>query len=193
MSDGDRPGLLRRLSKQDGRRIEQDGADLFRDPALPLYELVRWEARRFVGGSVGEGRDVSALTLAFADLDDAGPKVRITTAAGGVEQARSLTDELDAVLGTAIAVDSGGYRASADYTAGSTATIPVDGSPVTFEVLSRAEHWAAKANIDGHVVLIATRGVDRTNVELRRVADTEPYIRGWAEFQQAKWGLPREG
>ena len=136
---------------------------------------------------------MSALTLAFSDLDDAGRKVRITTSAGGVEQAPSLTDELDAISAPTVAVESDASRASASDTAGSTAIIRVDGSPVPFEVVSRAHHWAAKADFDGDAVLIAASRVDPRDVELRRVADTEPYIRGWTEFQQAKWGLSREG
>lgn len=166
--------------------------DLFRDPALPLYELVRWDAWRFVGGSVGDEGDVSALTLAFAELSDTGPKVRVTTSAGGVEQGPSLKDELDSVLGPPIGDESDEPDARADDAVGSTGVISVEGSPVTFEVLSLADHWAARADLDGHAVLIAARGVDRTNVELRRVATIEPYIRGWADFQQAKWGLPPE-
>lgn len=173
-----------------GPRHEQDLMALFEDPPLPLYELVRWDAWRFVGGSVGDGRDVSALTLAFADLTDAGPEVRITTSAGGVEQGPPLEDELDSVLAPLTGHESDEPGAPADEPVDSTAAISVDGSVVMFQLVSCADRWAARADLDGHAVLIAARGVDRTNVEIRRVVDTEPYIRGWAEFKHAKWGLP---
>jgi hypothetical protein len=56
------------------------------------------------------------------------------------------------------------------------ATILVDGKPVEFQLLEAGSRWTACARIGRVFVTITARDVDRSEVELVRIEDTDPYL-----------------
>jgi hypothetical protein len=188
------------------RAIERDQRQevgRFRAAPFPLYGLPpAWPGPRHLGGWEGSwarGRRpaTTALSLAHGDpLAGRGPQLRVevrverlTTVEG--ERRRALAEglwlqaapparDLAGHLGQLAAV-----RRRPDP-AWSLVTIPVDGRPVGFARLAEGRHWVAHAELDGRTLVLHARDLPVGSVELVRVTDLEPYVRGQRLLQQAR-------
>ena len=158
-------------------------AERFRAAPFPLYGLpASWTGPRHLGGmgsrqARGQPRVVTSLTLAHGDpAAGHGPELRV--------EVRSDPDDPGAgpELRQALAVDLRWAAASLEDREAdpiwSAVPIPVDGQPVTFDLLAEGRHWVAMAELEGRVVVLQARDLAPEQVELVRVTDVEPYVDG---------------
>jgi hypothetical protein len=164
------------------QRWRRDTAERFRAAPFPMYGLpASWTGPRHLGGegsrqARGQLRVVTSLTLAHGDpAAGHGPELRV--------EVRSDPDDPGAgpELRQALAVELRLAASLEDREADpiwSAVPIPVDGQPVTFDLLAEGRHWVAMAELEGRVVVLQARDLAPEQVELVRVTDVEPYVDG---------------
>ncbi|HSO52279.1 MAG TPA: hypothetical protein VL330_05930 [Actinomycetes bacterium] len=165
------------------RRERREMAERFRAAPFPLYALpASWTGPRHLGGmgsrqARGQPPLVTSLTLAHGDpAAEHGPELRV--------EVRSDPDDpgTGPELRQALAVDLGGGpggrpadQADPRWVA---VRLPVDGQPVTFDLLAEGRHWVALAELEGRALVLQARDLAPEQVELVRVTDVEPYVEG---------------
>ena len=151
----------------------------------------------------GQPRVVTSLTLAHGDpAAGHGPELRV--------EVRSDPDDPGAgpELRQALAVDlrwaavsledreaeaaRGGPADQADPL-WSAVPLPVDGQPVTFDLLAEGRHWVALAELEGRALVLQARDLAPEQVELVRVTDVEPYVDGTERLEEARARRGRNG
>jgi hypothetical protein len=187
------------------RRERQELAERFRASPFPLYGLpASWTGPRHLGGmgsrqARGQPPLVTSLTLAHgdpaaghgpelrvevrSDPDDpgTGPELRQALAVDLRWAAASLEDrEAEAERG-----GPGGRPADQADPLWSTVPLPVDGQPVTFDLLAEGRHWVAMAEVEGRALVLQARDLAPEQVELVRVTDVEPYVDGTERLEEA--------
>ncbi|WP_216214644.1 hypothetical protein [Amycolatopsis aidingensis] len=145
----------------------------FRSAPFALYGLPpQWPGDRYIAGWASAG---SALGLGLGHgrlgAED-GPRLRVEVRHKHLSGAAK--DELAEELWLE-GLDNVDSLGGGEAPAWSTVTIPVDGRPVTFEWLAGGRHWAALAEVDGHLLLLQARDFPVESVELERVTDLEHY------------------
>lgn len=165
------------------RREHLAMAERFRAAPFPLYGLpASWTGPRHLGGmgsrqARGQPPLVTSLTLAHGDpAAGHGPELRV--------EVRSDPDDpgTGPELRQALAVDlrggPGGRSADQADPPWSAVRLPVDGQPVTFDLLAEGRHWVALAELEGRALVLQARDLAPEQVELVRVTDVEPYVDG---------------
>ncbi len=167
----------------------------FREPPFPLYGLAAtWTGRRFMGGHGSDGRHVTSLSLAHGDpFDESGVEVRVECSIREHDSMEFLRREAfeglarDARRPPTDATPDEFYawahrsereiRELPDPVWGST-EIPVDGRPVSFDVLTEGPRWVAVARLEDSFVVLDARGLSLRDVNLVRIDDASTYIDG---------------
>ena len=179
------------------RRWRRDMAGRFRAAPFPLYGLpASWTGPRHLGGegsrqARGQPRVVTSLTLAHGDpAAGHGPELRV--------EVRSDPDDpgVGPELRQALAVELRWAASLEDREADpiwSAVPLPVDGQPVTFDLLAEGRHWVAMAELEGRVVVLQARDLAPERVELVRVTDVEPYVDGTERLEEARARRGRTG
>lgn len=189
--------LLRELSPSRARaRTLRQQADLFRNAPFPLYGLPpSWQGLRHLASSAsGWGVDmpfqIEALGLGHGDpADTDGGYLHVETMADDSDPATRRRDlaewlwmETEEGRGQSTAGDWVQMLWARPDPAWSSVTITVDGLPVEFAWFREADCWAAQADLDGCAVLLRAHRISLDAVELVRIADVEPYVRGEADL-----------
>ena len=184
------------------RRERQAMAERFRSAPFPLYGLpASFPGLRYLGGSGsrgarGERPVVISLSLAHGDpLAEQGPQLVVEVQAEPEGVGPAPGPELRSALAEALSWAGGaGRRAGpASDPAWTEAAIPVDGRPVSFELLAGGRHWVAWAELEGRVLVLRARDLAAGEVELVRVDDVEPYVEGTRRLEGETTARHRAG
>lgn len=172
--------------------------EAFRHPQLALYGLPpSWPGRRFIGaigsGGIGKTARITNLQLGHGDpADPNGPELRVDSSVGdfGRESAlRDLAEDLwRATDGRPARLEAEEFQAWLDARdreyrqrptpAFTPVEVLIDGEPVSFDYLAAVRAWVAHSVVDGLQVTLHARNMDVDGVQLVRILDVEPYIRG---------------
>ena len=183
------------------RRRARRALQRFNAAPFPLYGLPpSWTGARFLGGWAAQ-RDYRAgverttsMQLGHGDrLADRGPLLLVEVDANAWPRLNppNLAERLahaGAGAGPGPATPTGPGPAGAAASpaavgaeAGSAVErveIPVDGAPVSFELLGDGRHWVAQGERGDLVVTLEARDLPLAQVQLVRVTDLEPYLAG---------------
>lgn len=167
----------------------------FREPPFPIYGLAAtWTGRRFMGGHGGDGRHVTSLSLAHGDpFDESGVELRVESSIreyDSIEFRRRQAFEglvrdnrrppTDA---TPDEFSAWAHRSEREIRelpdpAWERFEIPVDGRPVSFDLLTEGRRWVAVARLEHSFVVLDARGLSPRDVSLVRIVDASAYIDG---------------
>jgi hypothetical protein len=190
------------------RRRSRRALQRFEAAPFPLYGLPpSWTGARFLGGwaaqrdyragvecttsmQLGHGErlaDRGPLLLVEVDanawprLDPPNLAERLAHAGAGVGSATPTGPRPTGAGTAARAGPAGASPAAVGAEAGSAVErveIPVDGEPVSFELLADRRHWVAQGERGDLVVTLEARDFPLAQVQLVRVTDLEPYLAG---------------
>jgi hypothetical protein len=134
---------------------------------------------------------VTSLSLAHGDpLAERGPQlvVEVQAEPDGAGVGPAPGPELRSALAEELSWAGGAGRRpgpGAGDPAWSAVAVPVEGRPVSFELLARGRHWAAWAELEDRTLLLRARDLAAGEVELVRVDDVEPYVEGTRRLEDA--------
>jgi hypothetical protein len=195
------------------RRERQELAERFRAAPFPLYGLpASWTGPRHLGGmssrqARGQPPLVTSLTLAHGDRAAGhGPELRVEVRSDpddpgtGPELRQALAVDLRWAAasledreGEAARGGPGGRPADQADPPWSAVPLPVDGQPVTFDLLAEGRHWVALAELEVRALVLQARDLAPEQVELVRVTDVEPYVDGTERLEEARARRGRNG
>ena len=156
-------------------RAHEEHRRAFEEAALPLHGLgPEWHGIRAIGGyefwssdwtsGHSEGREYGMIHGdGHPELRPGRPFIRVVT---------STTDVLEHPVGRAPGA------------AENPVTIPVDGDPVAFEAVTSGVAWVARHGLTDYAITVEARHFDPARVTVVRIADLEPYLRGWQEWRE---------
>ena len=189
----------RRRAERERRRTERR----FRTAPFPLYGLPSsWEGGRFLGGGSWGGvrgrQQTQSLSLVHGVLvEGEGPMLVVGTAlpdeAGGGGYLRVLAEELWAGRANSVADAATRlrnrwvahpHRAEFSPLPSRTEEVAsVEAQPVLFDVLSQPDHWVGRARVGTFDVTIEGLEFVIQGLDLVRITDLGPYIRGTRRFE----------
>jgi hypothetical protein len=196
----------RRIAARKRRKMEIR----FRRAPFPLYGLpLSREGGRFLGGGgwgTHRGREtIHALSLVHGVLiKGEGPMLVVETAVpdatGGGGELRMLAEavwsgraeDLPSAIGS-FAEQWGEPFDDPRPVSHAELVVPVDGTPVTFDMVSQQGRWVGRAGVDGFALTVEGDRLDADAIELVTITDVEPYIRGSREFDERARRAPGSG
>jgi hypothetical protein len=163
--------------------LDQRVAELLADPPAPLFGLpLSWTGARSYGDVEWANGAVERIGLAHGNMRrDGEPLLHVVTLLG---------DPLPLSLSLRRYVESDprGPAGEDDFrgwpSAGNRLVIPVAGEPVEFTAARGTSGWCALAPMDGCTLSIEAHHFAPADVELVRITDAEPYLRGRRELMQ---------
>jgi hypothetical protein len=173
----------------------------FQRAPFPLYGLPpSWEGRRFLGGGSWSGwrsERVHSLSLVHGSLvEGEGPMLVTETAAAGAPAGggvlrvvaedlwnRNVRNVEDAVAALSHEPPQDRDLVTSPTPSRAKALIVVEGTTVVFDVLSRLGNWVGRATVEGFLVTIEGQDFPLQGLEVVRIKDLGPYIRGSREFE----------
>lgn len=155
---------------------------------LPLFGVADWTGPLMVGDWEWEDGRLARAGLAHGEPRGLGAHVHVQV---------SRKDPVDVVHNLRLGAvapdpdDRTSYLALRRRIAaepGVPTRIPVEGSPVDFDVWDDVVHWYAAARHGGHGLVVEARDITPNRLALLRVDDIEPYLAGRRAYLRARRG-----
>jgi len=144
---------------------------------LPCYGLANWSGLLMVGDWAWENDQLVTVGLGHGDPAGDGPAVHVrTTVHDARREAASL--RMTAERRPHDKDDFLRRRHEVDAVPAVEMDIPVDSTPVRFQVWRGADRWWAAADHAAHGLVIESYRMPTDGIKLVRVHDIEPYLAG---------------
>ncbi|MGB7364732.1 MAG: hypothetical protein WA931_17000 [Rhodococcus sp. (in: high G+C Gram-positive bacteria)] len=149
---------------------------------FPTYAVGSWDGPLVLGPWERENDVLTSVTLRHGEVDWDGenvdaPFVEVTTTTKDPHR-KALKTMLSAIGLTPMSPEYKRRRESIAASDTQTVSVPVDGTPVDFELHGGDERWWASALLDEHGVVIEGRRHPVGEIELTGAPDVEPYLDG---------------
>jgi len=144
---------------------------------LPCYGLANWSGLLMVGDWAWENDQLVTVGLGHGDPAGDGPVVQVrTTVHDPRREAASL--RMTAEGAPRGKDDFLRRRHDVEAVPAVEVDIPLDSTPVRFQVWRRADRWWAAADHGAHGLVIESHRLPTDEITLVRVHDIEPYLAG---------------